>query len=79
MPHNHNGHHKGDAYFLFQFLMMARLDDVGNFKSEDIMVNLEFPYILKSKTRWSKNDLKERENPDKIILGSMDPNFCIFF
>ena len=56
---------------------MARLDDIGNFKWEDEMVNLEYPYTLKSKMRWSKNVLKERESPNQIILGSMDPNFCV--
>ena len=29
MPHDHTAHHTGAAYFLFQFRMMARLDDVG--------------------------------------------------
>ena len=48
MPHNDTGRHTGAAYFLFQFHMIARLDDVGNFKCEDIMVNLEYPSTLKS-------------------------------
>ena len=76
MPHNYTARHTGAAYFLFQFHIMARLDDVGNFKSEDIMVNLEYPYTLKSKMRWSKNVLEERESPDQIIHLSMEPNFC---
>ena len=41
------------------------------------MVNLECPYTLKSKMCWSKNVLKERKSPNQIILGSMDPNFCV--
>ena len=27
--------------------------------------------------RWSKSFLKERESPDQIIIGSMDPNSCV--
>ena len=77
MPHNPSARHIGAAYYLFQFHMMARLDDVGNFNCEDIMVNLEHPYTLKSKMHWSKNVLKEHKSPDQIIIGTMDPNFCV--
>ena len=38
MPHNYMVCHTGAVYFLFQFHMMDRLEDVGNFKWEDIMV-----------------------------------------
>ena len=31
LPENYIGHHIGAAYFLFQFHMVARLDDVVNF------------------------------------------------
>ena len=57
--------------------MVARLDDVANFKCEDIMVNMEFPFALKSKIRWSKNALEEHKSPDQIIMRSMDPNYCV--
>ena len=73
MPRNHTARHTGAPYLLFQFHMMARLDDVGNFKCEDIMVNLEYPYTLKSKMRWSKNVLEERESPNQIFLGQWTP------
>ena len=76
MPHNHSGRHIGAAYFLFQFHMMARLDDVGNFKCEDTMVNIKYPYTLTSKMCWSKNVLEEHKILDQIIIGSMNPNFC---
>ena len=79
LPENHIGHHTGAAYFLFQFHMVARLDDVANFKCEDIMVNMEFPFTLKSKMQWSKNVLEERKSPDQIIMGSMDPIYCVLF
>ena len=42
MPHNLTGHHTGAAYFLFPFHMMVRLDDIGDFKCEDIMIILEY-------------------------------------
>ena len=77
MPHNHTGRHTGAAYFMFQFHIMARLDDVGNFKCEDIIVNLEYPYKVNSKMRWSKNVLNERKSPVQIISESMDPHFYV--
>ena len=64
------------AFFIFQFHMIGRLDDVFRFRSEDITQNIEFPFALKSKMRWSKNVLEERDAPDQIILGAMDPSFC---
>ena len=64
------------AFFIFQFHMIGRLDDVFRFRSDDITRNIEFPFALKSKMRWSKNVLEERDAPDQIILGAMDPSFC---
>ena len=66
----------GAAFFIFQFHMIARLDDVFRFRREDITRNIEFPFALKSKMKWSKNVLEERDAPDQIILGAMDHSFC---
>ena len=76
LPENRIGRHTGSAYFLFQFHMVTRLDDVANFKCDNIMVNMELPFTLKSKMLWSKNVLEERVSPDKFIIESMDPNYC---
>ena len=77
MPQNHVGRYTGAAYFLFQFHMIAIIDDVEHFRCEDITANIEYSHTLKSKMRWSKNVLEERESPDQIIMGSMDPRFCV--
>ena len=37
------------AYFLFQFNMVARLDDVMHFRYQDLTPNLEHLFMLKSK------------------------------
>ena len=57
--------------------MNARLDDVEHFKCEDLTANMEYPCTLKSKMRWSKNVLEERETSDQVIIRSMDPNHCV--
>ena len=64
------------AYFIFQFHLIGRLDDVANFSHEDLTPHGEFDFALKSKMCWSKNVLEERGAPDQIILGAKDPYFC---
>ena len=64
LPENHIGCHTGAAYLMFQSHMVARLDDVANFKCEDVMGKMEFPFTLKSKMQWSKNVLEEHKSPD---------------
>ena len=64
------------AYFIFQFHMVARVDDVMHFKCDDLTPHLEFEFALKSKMCWSKNLLDERSTTDQIILGAGDKDFC---
>ena len=64
------------AYFIFQFHMIAHVDDVMHFKCDDLTPNLEFNFALKSKMCWSKNLLDERSTTDQIILGAADKDFC---
>ena len=77
LPESHLWRFTGVACFLFQFHMISRLDNVEHFKCEDLIANMEYPYTPKSKMRWNKNVLGERENLDQIIIGPMDSNFCI--
>jgi hypothetical protein len=65
------------AYFIFQYNLMARLDDVKNFKLEDLTPSLEYKYLLKSKMCWSKNVLEERDLLDQILLGAMHNFFYV--
>ena len=64
------------SYFIFQFHLIARLDDVANFSHADITPHIELDFALKSKMCWSKNVLEEQSAPTQIILGARDPNFC---
>ena len=49
LPNNHIRRHTRAAYFLYKFHMVAKFDDVTNFKCEDRMVNMECPSTLKLK------------------------------
>lgn len=64
------------AYYIFQFHMVARVDDVMHFKCEDLTPHLDFDFALKSKMCWSKNLLDERSTSDQIVLGAGDPSYC---
>ena len=64
------------AYYIFQFHMVARVDDVMHFKCDDLTPHLEFDFALKSKMCWSKNVLDKQSTSDQIILGAGDPSFC---
>ena len=56
--------------------MIACLDDVFRFQRADLTPHLKFPFVLKTKMRWSKNVLEESDAPDQVILRAMDPAFC---
>ena len=64
------------AYFIFQFHMIAYLDDGFCFQNADLTPNLEFPFALRSKMSWSKNVLEERHVPDQIIFGQWIRHFA---
>ena len=65
------------ATLKFQYNMIARIDDTANFECDDLMENAEFPFALLCKMCWSKNVMEESDAPDQILLGAMDPDFCI--
>ena len=65
------------SYFIFQYNLIARVDDVAKFQMADITPNLEYDFILQSKMGWSKNVTEERDAPDQVLLGAMDLHYCV--
>lgn len=62
----------------FQFSMIARIDDSTQWEKEHFKAHNEFPEIAaRARLRWSKNVQEERDAPWQILLGSMDPMFCV--
>ena len=33
-------------------------------------------FTLQQQVRWSKNVMEERDCPDQVLVGAMDPLFC---
>ena len=62
---------------LWQYHLIGRVDDVCNFKCNDPRGHGEFDFALKTKVRWSKNVMEERQCPPQILLGAADPMFCL--
>ena len=62
---------------LWQYHLIGRIDDVCNFKVADPRGHGEYDFALKTKVRWSKNVMEERQCPPQILLGAMDPLFCL--
>ena len=61
-----------------QFHIIGRADDVSNVETEDLRSHDKFSsFALQTKVSWSKNVLEERECPDQILIGAMDPDFCV--
>jgi hypothetical protein len=65
------------AFVKFLIHMIARPDDTAELEFDDIKVNTQFPFALLVKMCWSKNITEERESSEQIILGAMDPLFCV--
>lgn len=64
----------------YQFHLMGRCDDCANFKILGLMghPNPKFKnFALNLKVRHSKNVHDDKNCPDQIFLGSMDPQVCM--
>ena len=61
----------------FQFHLIARVDDSTQLVLEHIRVHDSFPNALKTRLNWSKNVDDERDAPWQIVLGSLNPVYCV--
>jgi hypothetical protein len=62
---------------LWQYHLIGRIDDVVHFKVNDPRGHGDYDFALKTRVRWSKNVMEERQCPPQILLGAMDPLFCV--
>ena len=67
------------ALINFQFhLLIARIDNTTQIIMDNICVNDHFENAWKLGLNWSKNEQGERDAPWQIVLGCMNPIFCVF-
>jgi hypothetical protein len=65
------------GFFVFQYNLIARMDDTSKFRMENLTQCHDFDFVLKGRLNWSKNVHEERDAPNQILLGAMDPQYCI--
>ena len=79
-PNNFNNFYRFTCMMKFQYHLIGRCDDMGNFLIRDIHShsnpNLAL-VALQTKVYWSKNVLEERNCPDQILFGSYDVDYCL--
>ena len=66
------------ALINFQFHLIARINDTTQVILDHIRVHDNFADALKTRLNWSKNVQDERDAPWQVILGCMNPVFCVF-
>ena len=64
------------SFTKFQFHLIARIDDTAQALVSNLLPNANNDFTLKAKLSWSKNVQEERDAPEQVIIGSMDPSFC---
>jgi len=60
-----------------QFNLIGRGDDVHEMETTNLKRHPQFDFALQTKLNWSKNVNDERDCPPQIMLGSMNPLFCV--
>jgi hypothetical protein len=65
------------SLFKFQYNLIARIDDSTQFILENLTASADFDFTLRSKLNWSKNVNEERDAPNQILIGAMDPMYCV--
>jgi hypothetical protein len=57
--------------------MIGRVDDCSQFLMESLTTNPDNDFTLRAKLQWSKNVHEERDAPNQILIGAIDPMFCV--
>jgi hypothetical protein len=65
------------TYMVLKFALIFRCDNVAHLKLADVKSHEEFDFALSLKCTWSKNVTDQRACPDQILMGSMNPVYCV--
>jgi hypothetical protein len=66
------------ALMALQLALIARVDDATQWKKDHFKAHSSFPtFAAQARLNWSKNVNEERDAPWQILIGSMDPHFCV--
>ena len=62
---------------VLQFHIIARGDDVCHLKLKQLEPHPTYDFALLLMVTWSKSIIDERQCPPQILLGALDPAFCV--
>ena len=62
----------------FQFHFISRIDDSTQFLISNLSLNPDFCFTIRGRLNWSKNVREELEVPNQILMGAMNPLYCVF-
>jgi hypothetical protein len=66
------------AIMLYQYYLIGRSDDICEFRVDGMGGHDRFDFATSTCVQWAKNVYEERQYPDQIGFGSMDPDHCLF-
>ena len=61
----------------FQYNLIARIDDTAQFQRENLNACDDWDFMLRCRLNWSNNVNEERDAPNQILIGAMDPFYCV--
>lgn len=64
------------AYFIFQYHMIARIDDVSKMQNRMLKVHDCYSFALRTMVCHSKNIRTQKHARQQILLGAMDHRYC---
>jgi hypothetical protein len=74
---NFNCKYRYPAMIKFMFHYVARGDDAAHVFKSSLQQSSEYPWALLCTLRWAKNVREQRDCPPQIMLGSINPNYCV--
>ncbi|KAL9179019.1 hypothetical protein ACHAXT_011992 [Thalassiosira profunda] len=74
---NFDEKYRFSAMLKYMFHLIARGDDASHVYKNTLRVSSQFPFTIVTKLRWSKNVREHRDCPQQIMLGSMNPLYCV--
>ena len=78
---NFNNYYRYTTMLKFQYHIIGRSDDLGNFETLDLKshTNPLFSHVaIMTNVKWSKNVTEERDCPDQHLFASWDVDYCLF-
>ena len=66
------------AMLTFMFHLISRGDDAAHVYKSSLCASSIYDGALTTRLRWSKNVRERRDCPPQIMLGSMNPIYCVY-